>query len=103
MMTMRIKNSPIDSFGIRACVPFMLLLLAPALAVAQSLTMEEYEPKSTLVVREHLVPRAKYPFIDIHSHQQNLSSDYVDKLVKEMDSINLQLMVNLSGGTGERL
>jgi len=102
-MTMRIKNSPIDSFGIRACVPFMLLLLVPALAAAQSLTMEEYEPKSTLVVREHLVPRAKYPFIDIHSHQQNLSSDYVDKLVKEMDSINLQLMVNLSGGTGERL
>jgi len=27
----------------------------------------------------------------------------VDELIKGMDSINLQLMVNLSGGTGDRL
>jgi hypothetical protein len=27
----------------------------------------------------------------------------VDRLVKEMDTINLRVMVNLSGGTGEQL
>ncbi|MFN7946846.1 MAG: amidohydrolase family protein [Blastocatellia bacterium] len=72
-------------------------------AQSQTLSIEEYEPKSTLVTKEHKVERAKFPFIDIHSHHQNLSPEYVDKLVKEMDSINLRVLVNLSGGTGERL
>lgn len=66
-------------------------------------TNEEYEPKSTLITKEHLVQRAKYPFIDIHSHHSNPTPEEVDKLVKEMDSINLQIMINLSGGTGEHL
>ena len=31
--------------------------------------IREYKPRSTLVVPQHPVPRAKYPVIDIHSHQ----------------------------------
>jgi predicted TIM-barrel fold metal-dependent hydrolase len=69
----------------------------------KSLTIEEYEPKSTLVVPEHKLDRAKFPFIDIHSHHWNPAPEEVDRLVKEMDTINLQVMVNLSGGTGDRL
>jgi predicted TIM-barrel fold metal-dependent hydrolase len=75
----------------------------PQPSTAQSLTFEEYEPKSTLVVPEHLTPRAKFPFVDVHSHHSNLAPEYVDKLIREMDSINLRVMVNLSGGSGERL
>ncbi|HYE75082.1 MAG TPA: amidohydrolase family protein [Blastocatellia bacterium] len=82
-------------------VLFVITVIAQA--PVKELTFEEYEPKSTLKVAEHLVPKAKFPFVDIHSHHSNLSPEYVDKLVKEMDSINLQVMVNLSGGTGERL
>jgi predicted TIM-barrel fold metal-dependent hydrolase len=99
-------RTPTSSFrSVRRAVGLLLgwLWLLTALAAAQSLTIEEYEPKSTLVTRERLVPRAKFPFIDIHSHHQNLSPEYIDKLIKEMDSINLQVLVNLSGGTGERL
>jgi len=81
----------------------MLLLARPACAQSQSLSIEEYEPKSTLVTKEHPTPRAKFPFVDIHSHHSDTSPEYVDKLVKEMDSINLRVMVNLSGGTGARL
>src|SRR5919204_6301630 len=29
----------------------------------------DYRPKSTVVADQHLVPRAKFPVIDIHSHQ----------------------------------
>jgi len=47
--------------------------------------------------------RAKYPFIDIHSHHWNPTAEHVDELVKEMDTINLRVLVNLSGGTGETL
>jgi len=69
----------------------------------KTLTIEEYEPKSTLLVPEHKLDRAKFPFIDIHSHHWNPTPEEVDRLVKEMDTINLQVMVNLSGGTGDRL
>src|SRR2546422_1143194 len=69
----------------------------------QTPTIDEYQPKSTLVTKEHKVERAKFPFIDIHSHHWNPTAAEVDQLVKEMDTINLRVMVNLSGGTGEQL
>jgi uncharacterized protein len=71
---------------------------------AQDMSFEEYEPKSGLTVPEHPVTRAKYPFIDVHNHQNgSMSKDALQKLVKDMDGLNLQIMVNLSGGTGYNL
>jgi len=70
---------------------------------SQMPTIEEYQPKSTLVTPEHKIERAKFPFIDIHSHHWNPTAAEVDRLVREMDTINLRVMVNLSGGTGEQL
>lgn len=58
----------------------------------------DYRPRSTLVVDEHLVPRAKYPVVDIHSHL-GVNANNVEKTVGEMDALNLQILVNLSGGT----
>src|SRR2546429_1150252 len=70
---------------------------------SQTPTIEEYQPKSTLVTKEHKIERAKFPFIDIHSHHWNPTPEHVDQLVKEMDTINLRVIVNLSGGTGDQL
>jgi len=65
-------------------------------------TIDEYQPKSTLVTPEHHIERAKYPFVDIHSHHWNPKSEHVDQVVvKEMNTINPRVMVNLCGGTGE--
>ncbi|HYG62122.1 MAG TPA: hypothetical protein VEL74_06045, partial [Thermoanaerobaculia bacterium] len=78
---------------------------APATPAAPEPTMsfEEYDPRSTLVVPEHPVPRARYPFIDVHSHQRasTMTSEQVDELVAAMDGLNMAVMVNLSGGSGE--
>lgn len=84
-------------------LPLILFLPMVAFAQSQTLTFEEYTPKSTLVVPEHPTAKSKYPMIDIHSHHTRLTPEYVDKLIKEMDSINLRVIVNLSGGTGDRL
>jgi predicted TIM-barrel fold metal-dependent hydrolase len=66
--------------------------------------IREYKPKSTLVVPQHPTPRAKFPVIDIHSHQPAPISDaQMDTLVKSMDPLNLQLLVNASGVTGDML
>jgi predicted TIM-barrel fold metal-dependent hydrolase len=72
-------------------------------ASQQTPTIDEYNPKSTLVVKEHKIERAKFPFIDIHSHHWNPTPERVEQLVREMDTINLRVLVNLSGGTGEEL
>ncbi len=62
------------------------------------ITFEEYEPKSTLVVPQHSLKRAKFPFIDVHNHQFDLDQkDKAAQLVKEMDVMNMGIMVNLSG------
>ncbi len=58
---------------------------------------EVYDPISTLVVPENPVTRAKFPFIDVHSHQWNLTIDGINKLEPEMDALNMGIMVNLSG------
>jgi len=100
---MNIKNRLLLSLRVFAALASALFAVSVDQAFAQTLTFEEYEPKSTMVVPEHHIPRAKFPLIDIHSHHTDLSPEYVDKLVKEMDSINLRVIVNLSGGAGERL
>src|SRR5439155_11118964 len=67
-------------------------------------TIREYKPKSTLVVPQHPVPRAKFPVIDIHSHQPTpISDEEFGRVVKGMESNNLRLLVNLSGSSGDRL
>jgi len=67
------------------------------------MSIEEYEPKSTLVVPQHPVTKAKFPFIDVHNHQRgSMTEDQMDKLVRDMDAINMRIMVNLSGGFGDR-
>jgi uncharacterized protein len=69
-----------------------------------SMSFEEYEPRSTLVVPEHAVRRAKYPFIDVHNHQSTeISAEDAAGLVRDMDAINMRVMVNLSGGTRDTL
>ena len=80
----------------------LLAALCPAAALAQTMSVEEYEPKSTLVVPEHFPQKAKYPFIDVHNHQdRDMTAEEAAKLVADMDRINLRVMVNLSGGSGE--
>jgi len=66
-------------------------------ASSQEMSFEEYNPPSTLVVPEHIVSRAKFPFVDIHSHQGGINKERIDQLVLEMDEINMGVLVNLSG------
>ena len=67
------------------------------------MTVDDYDPVSTLVVPEHPTTVAKFPFVDVHAHQRNPSDGWVDTLVVEMDAMNMAAMVNLSGGSGDRL
>ena len=74
-------------------------------ATAQEMTVEEYEPRTTLVVPGNPLTRARFPFVDVHGHQRaaRMSVEDVDRLVADMDDLNMAVMVNLSGGSGAAL
>jgi predicted TIM-barrel fold metal-dependent hydrolase len=69
----------------------------PASEDPAKLSFMAYDPPSSLVVPEHPVPRAKYPFVDVHSHQFDLDEARVREVVAAMDAMNMAAMVNLSG------
>ena len=80
------------------------LLLAAALpAAGQEMTVEAYEPRSTLKVPGGPVTRAKFPFVDAHGHLRGSDPARIDQMVREMDKMNMAVFVNLSGASGERL
>ncbi len=64
----------------------------------------EYKPRTTLVVPEHQVPKAKFPVIDIHGHPPQFTSPSVVKdVVNLMTPLNILVMVQTNGASGERL
>jgi len=64
---------------------------------------EDYDPPSTLVVPENPVTSARFPFLDVHSHHWRMAEQDLDQLIREMDSLNMQVIVNLSGRGGKAL
>src|SRR5262249_7485771 len=94
--------------AVRCRLVVLALVLLTGFAAAQqpsqTMSIAQYEPKSTRVVPEHKVTRAKYPLIDVHNHQDvGMSPAELDRLVKDMDSLNMRVMVNLSGTSGASL
>jgi predicted TIM-barrel fold metal-dependent hydrolase len=84
----------------------LVLLAAISLTGQQqqqkTMSIEEYDPKSTLVVPQTKITRAKFPFLDVHHHPRMKNAAEVDALVKDMDALNMRVLVNLSGGTGAK-
>ncbi|MEO1259989.1 MAG: amidohydrolase family protein [Bacteroidota bacterium] len=84
------------------CIPISLLAQRREPLDIQ-MDFEAYDPPSTLVVPENPVNRARFPFIDVHSHQWRMDTANLDRLVHEMDAMNMGVMVNLSGRGGLKL
>jgi uncharacterized protein len=58
-------------------------------------SIRDYKPRSTLVVPQHLVPRAKFPVVDIHGHPPRINGpDAVNTVGDTMSPLNIQVMVN---------
>ena len=61
------------------------------------MSFEDYDPPSSLVVKGKVIKKAKYKFVDVHSHLWNMPVMDLNELVAEMDEINMGYIVNLSG------
>ena len=66
----------------------LALLCFSAGLYAQEISFEEYNPTSTLVVPGAEIEQAKFPFVDVHSHQRDMSVSRLGELVTEMDALN---------------
>ena len=62
----------------------------------------DYRPTSSLVVDEHPVPKAKFRVVDIHSHTGPTAAN-IASLIAQMDALNIRVLNNLSGGSGDAL
>lgn len=67
------------------------------------MNFEIYDPPSTLVVPENPVQRSKFPFIDVHSHHWNMAEQDLPFLARQMDTLHMGIVVNLSGRGGAAL
>ncbi|MEP7318019.1 MAG: amidohydrolase family protein [Panacibacter sp.] len=79
---------------------FSLVFIASACGQNETKTkmdFEKYDPVSTLKVPEHITTKAKFPFIDVHNHQWNVPAQNIKELYSQMDSLNMKVMMNLSG------
>jgi uncharacterized protein len=64
----------------------------------------DYRPRSTLVVEENLVPRARFPVIDVHGHAQGLANPgRIDEIVAALDELNVRTFIAADNLSGDRL
>ncbi len=82
---------------------FYFTLIASLVSAQNELSFEEYNPISTLIVSENQVLKAKFPFIDIHGHQYRMPEQDLSPVIAAMDTLNMGIMVNLSGRSGNQL
>ena len=92
-------------FNRAICLLSSIVMGLPAVQCqsVDKMDFEKYDPISTLVVPTHIVTKSKFPFIDVHNHQNGMGSGSLDGLVQEMDKLNMKVMINLSGGNGGSL
>lgn len=69
----------------------------------ERLLLRDFRPQSELIVPEHVVERARFPCVNVHTHPGRLSAAEIDQMVAVMDRANIAVSVSLDGRSGEEL
>jgi len=65
-----------------------------------AMALKDYAPRSSLIVTETAVPKARYPVIDVHTHVTAKTPEEVRAWVRTMDETGIEMSVVLTGATG---
>jgi predicted TIM-barrel fold metal-dependent hydrolase len=88
----------------RIIISFLLIASVVLSANAQlMMDFETYDPVNTLVVPKHPLAKSRFPFIDVHNHQGDMGTQDLNVLIRDMDKLNMKVMVNLTGRGGNEL
>ncbi|MHC4204826.1 MAG: amidohydrolase family protein, partial [Planctomycetota bacterium] len=78
----------------------------PADGISQ-LKLRDWQPRSMLKTKQSVVETPAYPVIDVHNHlgggKDRLTPERVKNYLSEMDAAGVSTVVNLDGGSGQRL
>jgi uncharacterized protein len=87
------------------CAGFAILTgsaSAQTSAPPDQLLLKDYRPKSIFKIPETRVEKARYPAIDVHSHDYARADADVDRWVRTMDAVGLEKTIILAGSIGAR-
>lgn len=83
------------------CAAIVSLLLHVPSILAQTppeeILLKDYRPRSIFRIPESRVEKARYPVIDVHSHDYARTDEAVERWVKTMDAVGLEKTIILSG------
>ena len=92
--------------SLRSCSAVFLLasLLRPTAAEStpDKILLKDYKPRSIFKIPETRVEKARYPVIDVHSHDYGPTAADADRWVNTMDAVGVEKTIILSGSTGAR-
>ncbi|MCU0913851.1 MAG: amidohydrolase [Planctomycetes bacterium] len=77
-------------------------LCADQRSVPETLLLKDFRPQSVYKVPLTMVPKAKYPAIDMHAHIYAKTPEQVDKWVRLMDEAGVQKAIVHTMATGKR-
>jgi uncharacterized protein len=69
--------------------------------LGEEFVLRDYQPKSSLIVENKKLLKAKFPVIDVHFHLRSLKNISADELVRAMDACGIREIVNLDGRPGD--
>jgi len=100
----------------RYCVAFAVLLTVSLLRAEEpapldgregrQLLLENFGPRTTIKVEEHLLERAKFPVVDVHTHfrvRTRHLPEALDNFVKLMDRNGIAVCASMDGQLGDSL
>lgn len=75
---------------------------APAQTPPDQILLKDYRPRSIFKIPETRVEKARYPVIDVHSHDYASTAADVDRWVKTLDAVGVERTIILSGAARTR-
>jgi uncharacterized protein len=71
-------------------------------APADQLLLKDYRPRSIYKVPQTTIIKARFPVIDVHSHDNARTEQAVEAWVRTMDELGIEKTIIMTGATGER-
>jgi len=86
---------------------FLTLLLSTSLAAfgqisSDQILLKDYKPHSIFKIPETRIEKARYPVIDVHSHNYASNDQDIEQWVKAMDAVGVEKTIILSGNVGSK-
>ena len=95
----------IHRFCLKVFWSVSLILAVASIQAASSpdeLLLKDYKPRSIYQIPESKVEKARFPTIDVHSHDYGRSDADLKRWVETMDNVGIERTIILSGATGRK-